>query len=40
MNVVEYFVPDEYGNLTFLVERLTGLQTATEAKILKLTASK
>lgn len=40
LNVVEYFVPDEYGNLTFLVERLTGLQTATEAKILKLTASK
>jgi len=36
---VEYFVPDEYGNLTFLAERLTGLQTATGAEILKLTAS-
>ena len=39
LNVVEYFVPDEYGNQTFLAERLTGLQTATEAEILKLTAS-
>lgn len=39
LNVVEYFVPDEYGNLTFLAERLTGLQTATGAEILKLTAS-
>ena len=39
LNVVEYFVPDEYGNLTFLAERLTRFQTATEAEILKLTAS-
>lgn len=39
LNVVEYFVPDEYGNLTFLAERLTGLQPATDAGILKLTES-
>lgn len=39
LNVVEYFVPDEYGNLTFLAERLTGLQPATDAEILKLTES-
>ena len=39
LNVVEYFVPDEYGNLTFLAERLTGLQPATEAEILKLAGS-
>ncbi len=32
LSVVEYFVPDQYGNLTFLAERLTGLQPATDAE--------
>jgi len=40
LTFTEYFKPDEYGNLTFLVERLTGLQTATGAENLKPTASK
>lgn len=39
LSVVEYFVPDQYGNLTFLAERLTGLQSATEAEILNLAGS-
>ena len=39
LSIVEYFVPDQYGNLTFLAERLTGFQPATDAEILKLTES-
>ena len=39
LTFTEYFKPDEYGNLTFLAERLTGLQPATEAEILNLAGS-